>query len=432
MPRLSDGASLSMRADALLYPSETAIEWLEFEGWVMQSRLAPGKLFFLFTVLLMVPSALVAQGDASGTVAQHAQKAATALRSNDMETAEREYRAILAISPQDSQAWTGLGVLLYGTGRQADAVAALQNALRIDPGAPNAELFLALSEAGVHDCDKALPVLNKYFTAEPASKLGRLTGLTLLECAADAADAMPALQTAERLRQLYPGDEDVLYQSAELYTRLWNGVAGELIAKHPDSYRVHQLAGEVYEAKNDYAQAIREYQLALDRNPRLPQMHYRIGQMYLHQGAEDVDDKAMHEFQQEKLIDPDSAVTDLAMAGIEMHRHDLDQAKPLYEQAARLDPTLVDAQVGLARILLEEHNADAAEQQLLPVVAQHPDDAQAHYVLMLAYRDQKKMSQAAAEMATFNRLQTAKSEQFQNKLDALLNGKSADSSSSPK
>jgi cytochrome c-type biogenesis protein CcmH/NrfG len=154
-------------------------------------------------------------------------------------------------------------------------------------------------------------------------------------------------------------------------------------------------------------------------------MHYRIGQLYLHQDSEEVDDKAMKEFQLEKSIDPDSAVTDLAMAGIEMHRHNLDKAKPLYQEAARLDPALAEAQVGLAKILLEQHDPASAEQLLLAAVAQHPDNAEAHYVLMLAYRGQKKMTEAAEQMSIFNRLQTEKDETFQNKMNALLNGKPA-------
>jgi len=196
------------------------------------------------------------------------------------------------------------------------------------------------------------------------------------------------------------------------------------MTKHPDSYRVHELAGEVYEAKNDYDQAIREYSLALQRKPDLPGMHYRIGQLYLHQDSEEVDDKAMKEFLLEKSIDPDSAVTDLAMAGIEMHRHNLEKARPLYQEAARLDPTLVESQVGLARIFLEQHDPTSAEHLLQAVVSEHPDNAEARYVLMLAYRGQKKMTEAAEQMSIFNRLQTEKDENFQNKLNALLNGKS--------
>lgn len=392
----------------------------------MQIGLGKSGSLLPFVVFFLASNFLVAQSsDSPGSISQHMQNVAQALRANDRASAEREYRQILTIDPENGQAWTGLGVLLYGEGKAGDAVSALEHALRVDPGAKNAEIFLGLSEAGLNECGKAVPRLNSYFASEPAGKLEHLIGLTLLECEADAPDPIPAIQTAERLKQLYPGDEDVLYQSAELYTRLWNQNADELMTKHPDSYRVHQLAGEVYEAKDDYAQAIREYSLALERKPDLPRMHYRIGQLYLHQDSEEVDDKAMKEFQLEKSIDPDSAVTDLAMAGIEMHRHNLDKAKPLYQEAARLDPALAEAQVGLAKILLEQHDPASAEQLLLAAVAQHPDNAEAHYVLMLAYRGQKKMTEAAEQMSIFNRLQTEKDDTFQNKMNALLNGKPA-------
>jgi tetratricopeptide (TPR) repeat protein len=397
----------------------------------MRSRCAYRSLVVIVSALLTGSCILLAQSAPVGLL-QHTQKAEQSLRAGDLAGAEREYRAILALDQQNVQAWTGLGVLLYGSGRAELASEALQKALNIDPAAKRAELFLGLSDADLRKCTSAMPILTKYFGSEPVGKLQRLTGLALIACAAGSADPLPALQTVERLKQLYPGDADILYESAELYTRLWNESAGELMAKHPDSYRVHQLAGEVYEAKDNYDQAIREYTLALKDNPKLPQMHYRIGQLYLHQGSEEVDEKAMDEFRLEKALDPESAVTDLAMAGIEMHRHNLDKAKPLYEEAARLDPSLVEASVGLARILLEQHEADAAVLQLRAAIATHPEDAQAHYVLMLAYRQQKKMPEAAAEMAIFNKLQAQKSETFQNKLNALLNGKPAAQEALPK
>lgn len=398
----------------------------------MQSARVRRSVLLGFGMLLSASCLLPGQSSPDSSLQQHMARAEQSLRAGDMAGAEREYREILALDPQNSQAWTGLGVLLYGSGMAEQSSQALQRALNIDPAAKRAELFLGLSEADLNRCEQATPILSKYFDSEPAGKLQRLTGLALLGCAAGASDPLPALRTVERLKQLYPGDPDVLYESAELYTRLWNESAGELMARHPDSYRVHQLAGEVYEAQNNYDQAIREYSLALQDNPRLPQMHYRIGQLYLHQGSEEVDEKAMNEFRQEKAINPGSAVSDLAMADIEMHRHDLDKAKPLYEEAARLDPSLVEAGVGLARILLEEHEPEAAERQLRTVIAEHPEDAQAHYVLMLAYRGQKKMPEAAAEMVTFNRLQTEKAATFKSKMNALMNGKPAAGEALPK
>lgn len=398
----------------------------------MRSKWASFTRVLVFISLLTSSSLVYSQANSTDQFHQHVLKAQQALRANDLAGAEREYQQMVAIDPQSAAAWTGLGVVLYGTGKADLAMPALEKALKLDPSSTRAELFLGLSEADMRKCAEATPLLTKHFQSEPVGNLQRLTGLALLSCTVGAANALPALETAQKLQQLYPNDADVLYESAELYTRLWNGVAGALIAKHPDSFRVHQLAGEVYEAKNNYPQAIREYSLALERNPKLPQMHYRIGQLYLHQDSEDVDQKAMEEFRQEKAIDPDSAVTDLAMAGIEMHRHELDKAKPLYEEAIKLDPTLVEAEVGIAKIDLEEHDTDAAVQQLRAAIAQNPNDAQAHYVLMMAYRQSKKMPEAAAEMEIFSKLQAQNAAQFQNKLDALLNGKSNSQEAMPK
>jgi len=385
-------------------------------------------LLAVAALALIVPAALRAQATADQTgvgreLELHRQRAGEALRANDRTAAEREYRAILALAPRDSAAWTGLGVLQYGEGKAHDASHSLGEALRIDRSAPRAELFLALSQADLGDCSEAAPLLAKHFASEPAGNLQRLTGLALLGCTSDSADPLPAQQTAARLKQLYPGDADVLYASAELYTRLWNESAGELLAAHPDSFRVHQLAGEVYEAQKNYDQAIREYGLALAANPRLPRLHFRIGQLYLQQSGPDADAKAIEEFRLEQAADPNSAVAALAIAEIDRHQHKLDEAKPLYEQAVQLDPHLVEARVGLAQTLIGLHQLGPAVEQLHIALADHPENAQAHYALMLALREQGKLPEAAAEMATFRRLQTASDSNFQGKLNALLNAR---------
>ncbi len=375
----------------------------------------------LLVALLAGPHAL--RGQDTAQIQEHTANAERALLADDLVGAEREYRALLASNPENSEAWTGLGVLLYGSGKAQQAAEALDKALKIDPFEKRAELFLGLSEADLQQCDKAGPILERHFASQSLGKLQRLTGLALLACGASVSDVMPALQAAARLKTLYPGDPDVLYAAAELYTRLWTRDAAELISKHPDSYRVHQLAGEVYEAQGNVDQALREYKAALEENPKLPQMHYRIGQLYLHKGDPDADEKAMAEFRAELNLDPQSGVSEFAMGEINRHQHKLENAFAEYQLASQLDPGLVEARVGLAQVLLEKHQVNASVNQLHVVISEHPDNASAHYTLMLAYREQGKMTEAGEEMLAFKKIQQANTEQFQNKLNALLNHK---------
>jgi tetratricopeptide (TPR) repeat protein len=370
--------------------------------------------------------------DVTAEVQQHEAKVESALRANDLRGAEQEYRAIVAVDPANSRAWTGLGVLLYGEGDAAGAGTALASALKINPREDRADLFLGLSEADLGQCEKAAPILNRHFDSAPAGKLQRLTGLALLDCTPTTPDAMPAFRIAAKLKSLYPDDADVLYKCAELDTRLWNQDANQLMTKHPDSYRVHQLGGEVYEAQGNIDQAIREYKLALDENPKMPQMHYRIGQLYLRKGDADADQKAMQEFEAETKADAGSAVAALAMAEIYQYRHDVDRALTEYNRAASLDPALIEARIGLAKALLAKHQVEASIEVLRHIIAEHPDNAQAHYALMLGYREQGKMTEASQEMETFRKLQENDSQRFDSRLNTLLNNKDHANDSQPK
>src|SRR5882757_222671 len=387
-------------------------------------KMLKASVLLLLGVISTSMSVSAQQAGSTSALKDQAARAERALREQDVPGAVKEYRAMIAADPQNSQAWTALGVLLYGSGRSAEAAEALTRALQINPQAPRAELFLSFSQADLQQCETALPVLQRYFGSEPQGKLQRLTGLTLLQCSTSSKEASTALKVAAQLRESYPGDPDVLYESAELYTRMWNETANELITTHPESYRVHQLAAEVNEAQGNLGQAIRQYRAALGGNPKLPQMHYRIGQLLLRTGDADADERAMEEFRAELAVNPQSASSALAMGEIERHQGKLTEATAEYTQALKLEPGLPEARVGLAQTLLAQHHVEASEDQLRALIAEHPENAQAHYAMMLAYREQGKLPEATTEMATFKRLQQGSADQFQKKLNALLTGAS--------
>ena len=88
------------------------------------------------------------------------------------------------------------------------------------------------------------------------------------------------------LKQSFPGDPDVLYHLASVYSRLWNQTISEMVAKSPDSFRVHQVAGEALETQGKRRRAIKEYRRAVELNPKAPHLHYRIGRLLLADGQD--------------------------------------------------------------------------------------------------------------------------------------------------
>jgi tetratricopeptide (TPR) repeat protein len=381
----------------------------------------------LFTICVVVSLCGLADAaqdtSANAAINDHAERARTALARNDLKAAEQEYRAILGLDPNNADAYGALGVALYASGDLPEAMRALSKALELDSGQQRAELFMALAESDLGQCDKALPVLSRHFPAEADAKLRRLAGLSLLNCELASADTGQAEQTVENLRHLYPTDSDVLYKAAELYTRLWNEVAGKLIEEHPESYRVNELAGEVFEAQGIDQRAIKEFRLALEKNPRLPQVHFRIGQLLLKQDNAQAKNGALDEFQQELAVDPRSAASENAIGDFYREEQKLDDAAQHYKRAVQLDPDFAQAHIGLAQARLAQHQPASARQELETATKLQPDSATGHYNLMLVYRSEGKLADASREMSVFQRLQQQNSQSFENRLHSLLNAK---------
>jgi tetratricopeptide (TPR) repeat protein len=358
--------------------------------------------------------------DVAKEIQRHENQARLALGRNDLEQAVKEYQAILKLDPKNAAVYTALGVALYGSGKPTEAAASLQNALRLDAGQRQAELFLGLSDADTGHCREATPLLAKHFGAQTGLKLRRLVGLSLLGCYAASSEFDSAQNVADTLRQAYPDDPDVLYNLAELYTRLWDRVAAELMEKHPESFRVHQLGGEVMEAQGRTDRAIKEYQLALKENPRVPHLNFRIGRLILQAGGPDADQQALERFQQELAVNSSDAPSEYWIGVVYTNQHKAKEAEEHFQRSKNLDPQFADPYVGLAKILLQEKQPQRALGELQKAIQLEPDDAAAHYELMEAYRDQGDLAKAQQEMAVFQKLQKSNADSFRSRLDSLL------------
>lgn len=381
------------------------------------------KLFLLLT-LVCVSSLAFAQ-DRRTEINAAAERARQDLAQHDLQKAVQEYARILQLDPSDAEIYTAEGVALYGLHSARRAAQALQTALSIDPNQSTAALFLGLTMFNLGRCKEAIPLLQKHFTLETAPKLRRIVGLSLLGCYRNTGRFEEALELVATLEKSYPADADILYNAAELYTQLWDVAASKLIKDHPESYRVHQLAGEVLEAQGQYGRAIKEYRLALQENNEIPNLRYRIGKMILDQGGPGADERAMAYFQQELANNPDDPAAEYSIGEILRQQRRLADAEQYFRRALNSDPGLVEAHIGLGQTFLQEHQLEPAERELQKAIQLRPDDPTAHYDLMTVYRDLGKKGDAVKEMAMFQKLNLKKQQDFRSRLHALLTGKNS-------
>lgn len=387
----------------------------------------PIRLFTVYKVLtsaLLLSSFHVFAGDiGQSEVAIHIQKAQQALARHELRLATEEYEKVLRLDPKNAQISAALGIARYALGEPDKAIDPLRAALVLDPSQSGAEAFLGLSLADVARCGDAIPLLQKHFSEQSDPKVRRIVGLSLLSCTASSAHPENALDTARLLKRWYPSDEDVLYQTAELYSQLSRRSVNDLLEAHPESYRVHQLAGEALESQNNDNQALIEYRKALELNPKAPHIHYRIGEILLRsKDNPTAESDALQQFEREMEVNPGDAPSEYQIAEIQRRRNQLETAQSHFERALQLNPAFVEAHIGLAKIFTAQHNFDRALPQASEAVRLSPDDPGTHYALMVIYREMGRAEDAQKELSAVENLNAQKKNDFRTKLQVLLTG----------
>src|SRR5262249_41415015 len=230
------------------------------------------------------------------------------------------------------------------------------------------------------------PLLKKSFDREHDSSFRSVVGQRLVECYFIAGDEENGLAIVQKLRGIAPDDPDILYTASKVYANLWNQAVQRMLAKTPESFRVHQVWAEVLETQEKYAEAANEYRQILKLAPQLPGVHYRLGRMLLRSETSDADEKALAEFQRE-LKNNSADVAALSEVGeIYLKRNQLDKASQSFARAVDLQPGYVPARVGLAKTLIAEKELSKALEHLEAAAKLAPKEETVPYNLMIVYR----------------------------------------------
>jgi tetratricopeptide (TPR) repeat protein len=193
---------------------------------------------------------------------------------------------------------------------------------------------------------------------------------------------------------------ELLYWEARCYKKLALEAYLRLYAASPDSYRAHQLNGDTYAARDQDAQAIEEYRLALHERPHLPNLHYDIGRLLWKSFKTD---QARGEFEAELTLNPRHAGALISMGTIYLHEHQPERATFFLQKAAAVGPDNKDVHrfLGTAYVQMQKYPEAVKE---LKLALPQDDDGQIHYQLAKAYQGLGRKDEAAAEFAASSAL----------------------------
>jgi tetratricopeptide (TPR) repeat protein len=193
-----------------------------------------------------------------------------AMKTGDLDIAEREYRLLLQRDPKNVELYMRLGETLRRVGRTQEALDVLRKGRALDPNNAMATLQLALTLDAAGMQRESLPLYEAVVKNQPDNAIA-LNNLAFM-MAEEGRDLDQALTYAQRARQQLPNNADVTDTLGWIYIRKNlndNAVAlyRELTSKVPTNPIYQYHLGMALAQKGDKAGARRCLQTALTLRP---------------------------------------------------------------------------------------------------------------------------------------------------------------------
>ncbi len=364
-------------------------------------------------LLIALCASVIAQGQQttpkSSNVQGHMNRGEAALRTNDPDTAAREFRAVLALDPRNTEAHANLGVIEFFRGDCQSAVQDLRQAVAAKPSLARAEALLGMCEKRLRDAS-AQKTLEKAFVKVTDVKLRTQVGLELTDLYQRNGDLEHVASVMGALVGLNPESPDILYFAQRTYSELADNTLNKLAVVAPGSARMQQIIAERLVNGGDLKGAIEHYRKALEIDSHLAGVHYELSEAIIEASPSNPDSLSEAERELETAIanEGDSANIEAEFGRIAYARSDLQQAFGHYTKAYSLNSGNVDAQLGLARVLAAQEKPQEAVKYLREAVAADPLNGEAHYRLALVYRTLKLPDDAKREVRLYEEIKKTK------------------------
>jgi tetratricopeptide (TPR) repeat protein len=233
-------------------------------------------------------------------------------------------------------------------------------------------------------------------------------------------DYEAALRTLDGLPAAESKSLETSYWRARCYEKLATAAYLRLYQTDPNSYRWHQLMGDMEAAKGDDGKAIEEYRAAVSLKPSLPNLHYSLGHLLW----KDLKvPEARIELEAELASNPHHAGALTDLGDTYLLEHQPEKALPYLISALAADAGNSDIHRDLGTAYSELGDYRKAEEELkIAVTGDH--DGSVHYKLARTYQALGQKENASREFAlstSLNRESHSKLEKQTGRLAAITN-----------
>ena len=183
------------------------------------------------------------------------------------------------------------------------------------------------------------------------------------------------------------------YWRARCFEKLATQAYFRLYQADPNSYRVHQLMGDLEAAKGNDGKAIEEYRAAVSAKPSVPNLHYSLGHLLW---KDLKTDDARKEFNAELELNPRHAGALHDLGNTYLLEHQPEKALAYLNRALAIEPGEPDIHRDLGTAYADLHDYAKAEAEFKAAIP-GDQDGSVHYKLARIYQSEGKRDDAARE-----------------------------------
>jgi tetratricopeptide (TPR) repeat protein len=341
-------------------------------------------------------------------IESHNRQAAEYLKENRPDLAVQEFKAIVAIDPNNVDARGNLGAVLFFQGDYTSAIPQLRAALKLRPSLSKIQALLGIGEKRTGSFDTARRDLEEAFPKVQDKKIRIETGMELIEIYSGTENLDKAASVVNELQKLEPTNEAVLYTSYRIYSDLAAESLLSLSVVNPSSARLHQAMAHELAKRGNTAEAIENYRAALKLEPQLPGLHLELAEMLSTLSTPAGQQEAEKEYKAALEANPADEQAECRLGDIALQRDDLKEASERYQHALQIQPDDPEASIGLAKVFIAMDQPQKAEPLLQHALKIDPTSALAHFRLSAVYRQTGRPAEAKHELEEFQKYKEMK------------------------